>query len=86
MPSLKAAIFEADGNIPVGWICTECDAAFDFGRMQTNPSSEQIQALNQTFAAHCREKHPDSKPVIGLKDGEEVHQAGAGIVSEATEN
>jgi hypothetical protein len=68
MPSLRAVIFEGQHNVPVGWMCTECETAFDFGRMELHPSTTQIEQLNRKFAFHCEKYHPDSTPVIGLQN------------------
>jgi hypothetical protein len=67
MPTLMQVISDGDTNIAVAWQCTECTRIFDFGRMNINPSREQVEALNERFREHCAESHPDSVPVIGLK-------------------
>ena len=39
---------------------------FNFGRININPSREQIEALNGRFIEHSREAHPRSNLVVGL--------------------
>jgi hypothetical protein len=34
--------------------------------MNTDPSREQVEALNDNFGKHCAEAHPGSGPVVGL--------------------
>jgi hypothetical protein len=66
MPTLTVVVSDDATNTPVVWQCTECSAVFDFGRITIKPSREQMVAMNQEFARHCAQAHPNSRPVVGL--------------------
>ena len=67
MPTLTRVTSDDRTNIAVAWKCSECGALFDFGRININPSREQIEGLNEDFIEHCGEAHPGSQPVVGLE-------------------
>jgi hypothetical protein len=74
-------------NTPFVWYCSECREVFALGRMAENPSITELQKVDSTFRAHCKQNHPASA-VIGLEiptPKEDASQAAARIVREATE-
>ena len=54
--------------IPYAWSCSECQAAFDLGTLcRQSEAQKQIDHINSQFEFHCKEVHPRSFPVTGLK-------------------
>lgn len=84
MPTLIAHGHNAQNNAFI-WACSECKEVFSVDRLTSKPSQKQIAAVNTAFVRHCDEKHPGVKPVLGI-EVEDVNQAAARIVREATED
>ena len=59
MPALIARAF-TDANVPLAWICSDCDALFNLDHYPagTRVKRSGLRRVNSEFRKHCKQKHP----------------------------
>lgn len=89
MPSLIKAAFVESTNEAFVWYCSTCNKVFALVRIpQSKPLVSELKRVNADFQLHCTRDH-SGEPVVGIEiktPKEDVSQAAARIVKEATEN
>ena len=83
---LTPTAFNDQAQRPIAWKCSDCETVFALDRVDAILTKKSTEKINKDFEMHCKEQHPGSQ-IIGLDiPHDDVNQAAARIVKEATED
>lgn len=85
MPTLVVGARNGETGEPIIWYCSDCETAFAPPRMKYTQAD--LRKIDQKFRKHSQDAHAEITVIgLNLPPEEDVNQAAARIVREATKD